>query len=85
MKHDSALGQGKSMYMFSAERLLLSAFCSPLLLALPTEAWQGAESGRRSAENVHVDLSGPLSTTLDQTYVRTWLAINKWLMAQSRS
>jgi hypothetical protein len=50
-------GQGKSTYMFSAERLPLSA--PPCLLALPTEAWRGAESGRRSAENVYVNLPGP--------------------------
>jgi hypothetical protein len=31
----------------------------PHMLALPTEAWRGAESRRRSAENVYVDLHGP--------------------------
>ena len=31
----------------------------PRLLALPTEAWWGAESRRRSAENVYVDLPRP--------------------------
>jgi hypothetical protein len=38
-----------------------SAFCSPppRLLAVPTEAWQGAESGRHLVENVYVDLPGP--------------------------
>jgi hypothetical protein len=55
------MGQGKSTYMFSAERLQISAFHSPppCMLALPTEAWRGAESGRRLAENVYIDLPGP--------------------------
>jgi hypothetical protein len=34
-------------------------FLLPHLLALPTEAWRGAESRRRSAENVYIDLHGP--------------------------
>jgi len=42
-----------------------SAFHFPLppphLLALPTEPWWGAESRRRLAENIYVDLPGPHS------------------------
>jgi len=41
-----------------------NVFCFPLSApppALLTEAWRGAESGRRSAENVYVDLSRPVS------------------------
>jgi len=38
-------------------RFLLSA---PRLLALPIEAWQGAEIHRRLAENVYVNLPKPL-------------------------
>ncbi len=36
-------------------------FCFPLprLLALPTEAWRGAEILRRSAENGYVNFPGP--------------------------
>jgi hypothetical protein len=34
-------------------------FLLPRLLALPTEAWRGAEIRRLSAENVFVDLPGP--------------------------
>ncbi len=46
----------------------MTVFCSrsadfcfqlPHLLALPTEAWQGAEIHRRSAENSYVNLPGP--------------------------
>ncbi len=38
-------------------------FCFPLpcLLALPTEAWQGAEICIRLVEKVYVNLSGPPS------------------------
>jgi hypothetical protein len=36
------MGQGKSMYTFSAQRRRISTVC---LLALTTEAWRGAESG----------------------------------------
>jgi hypothetical protein len=36
------MGQGKSMYTFSAQRQWISAF---RLLALTIEAWRGAESG----------------------------------------
>jgi hypothetical protein len=43
--------------MFSAQRQQISAF---RLLASTTEAWQGAEIRRRSAENVYVDLPGTL-------------------------
>jgi hypothetical protein len=32
----------------------------PCQVALPTEAWQGAEIRRRSAENGYVDLPGPI-------------------------
>jgi hypothetical protein len=39
-------------------RFLLSA-PPPRLLALTTDAWRGAESGRRSAETVYIDLPGP--------------------------
>ena len=37
-------------------------FCSPLprQVALPTEAWRGAEICRHLAENVYVDLPGPV-------------------------
>ncbi len=58
-------GQGKSMYTFSAKRLPLSAPPpTPCLLALATEAWRGAESGRRLAENVYVNLPGPNTVQL---------------------
>ncbi len=36
-------------------------FPLPRQVALPTEAWPGAESGRRSAENIYVDLPGPVN------------------------
>ncbi len=38
-------------------------FCFPLphLLALPTEAWRGAEIRRHLAENVYINLPGPKS------------------------
>ena len=35
-------------------------FPLPHLLALPTEAWRGAEICRRSVENGYVNLPGPL-------------------------
>jgi hypothetical protein len=34
-------------------------FPLPRQVALPTEAWRGAERRRRSAENVNIDLPGP--------------------------
>jgi hypothetical protein len=45
-------GQGKSMYMFSAQRQQISTF---RLLALTTEAWRGAEIRRHLAENEYVE------------------------------
>jgi hypothetical protein len=54
--HYISSGQGKSTYTFSAQRRRISAF---RLLALTTEAWQGAEIRRRSAENVYIDLPEP--------------------------
>jgi hypothetical protein len=45
------------MYTFSAQCRQISAF---RLLALTTEAWRGAEIRRRLAENVYVDLPGPI-------------------------
>ncbi len=41
-------------------------FCFPLprLLALPTEAWRGAEIHRRSAENGYINLPGPEKKTV---------------------
>jgi hypothetical protein len=36
-------------------------FPLPRLLALPTEAWRGAEIRRRSVENSYVNLPGPLN------------------------
>jgi hypothetical protein len=53
------LGKGKSMYTFSAQRRRISAFRSPRLLALPTEAWRGAEIRRHSVENVYINLPRP--------------------------
>ncbi len=49
------MGPGKSTYTFSAERLLLSA---PRQASVGTANRRGggAESRRRSAENVYVDL-----------------------------
>ncbi len=52
--------KGKLMWLFSAQRWQNSAFCSPRLLALPTEAWQGADICRRLAENGYINLPGPL-------------------------
>jgi hypothetical protein len=41
-------------------RFPLSArFLLPRLLALPTEAWRGAEIRRRLAENGYINLAGP--------------------------
>ncbi len=45
--------KGKLMCLFSAQRRRISA---PRLLDLPTEAWRGAETCIRSAENHYVDL-----------------------------
>ncbi len=55
-------------FPLSAFRFLLSAFRSPRLLALPTEAWQGVKSGRRSAENIYIDLPGPISPYFKVTF-----------------
>jgi hypothetical protein len=44
------------MYMFFAN---VFCFLLPRQVALTTEAWQGAESRRRSAENVCIDLPRP--------------------------
>jgi hypothetical protein len=46
------------MYTFSTKCLPLSA-PPPPQVALSTEAWRGAESGRCLAENAYVDLPGP--------------------------
>ncbi len=52
---DPKRGPGKSMYTFSAERLLLSA---PRQASVGRASRQGggAESGRRLAENIYIDL-----------------------------
>ncbi len=49
-------------------------FCLPLpcLLALPTEAWRGAEIRIRSVENIDVILPGPLS----QLFFPHWCLIH---------
>ncbi len=52
------MGKGKLTLPFSAENLLISA-PAPCQVALPTEAWWGAEILRRSAENGYMDLPGP--------------------------
>jgi hypothetical protein len=48
-------------------------------VALPTEAWRGAEICRRSAENSYVDLPGPLALPAN---VR--LGWTKWLKVEKR-
>jgi len=48
------------MLLFSTERLQISALRSPCQVALPTEAWQGAEILRCSAENGYVNLPVPV-------------------------
>jgi len=50
-------GPGKSTYTFSTKRLPLSA---PRQASVGRASrWGGAESGRRSAENIYIDLPGP--------------------------
>ncbi len=51
-------------------------FCFPLphLLALPTEAWLGAEIHRHLAENIYVNLPGPLKWLHVSSI---WLALNQ--------
>jgi hypothetical protein len=68
------MGQGKSTYTFSAQRRQISAFC---LLALTTEAWQGVEIRRRSAENVYVDLPGPPCHLVGRDFADTMLVMFK--------
>ncbi len=42
-------------------------------MALPTEAWRGAEIRRRSAENSYVDLPGPV--TCEVTFLYSKFAV----------
>ncbi len=49
-------GKGKLTWLFSAQCWQIFA---PRLLALPTEAWQGAEICICSVENGYVDFPGP--------------------------
>jgi hypothetical protein len=50
------MGPGKSMYMFSAERLPLFTPCQASVGRASRRGEQKAESGKHSAENVYVDL-----------------------------
>jgi hypothetical protein len=56
-------GKGKLMWQFSTQRLQISTPClisvPPRLLALPTEAWLGAEIHICLAENGYIDLPRP--------------------------
>jgi hypothetical protein len=65
------LGKGKLTGPFSAQSWQISAprliSAPPRLLALPTEAWRGAEICIHSAENSYVDLPGPDSFCPFQT------------------
>jgi hypothetical protein len=58
MNHISLMyeGKGKLTLLFSAQHRQISAPCQ---LALPAEAWRGAEIRRRSVENGYVDLPRP--------------------------
>ncbi len=58
-------------------------FCSllPRQVALPTEAWQGAEICRRSAEKGYINLPGPLNDLISkiafaQWYSTAWMGKN---------
>jgi hypothetical protein len=56
MLHPQGMGPGKSTYTFSTERLLLSAPRQASVGKASRQGVGGAENGRRSAENVYVDL-----------------------------
>jgi hypothetical protein len=46
-------------------------------VALPPEAWQGAEICRHSAENDYVDLPGPVNNGPDKDFENWHLEVNE--------